>query len=309
MFVFLIILLILVVGAWISVPYFKTEAQDGSDTYHPRRYARVTAIVLSGIFVLVLLLGSITTVSTKNVGIETAFGRTSGHLSNGIHLVWPWVSVTEMDAAIQTDSYTRADCLNVRIANQQTACVDISIRWRIYQGAADQLFQNYRTFDNVRDSLVTRELTAALNQQLASYNPLNSIPTATTVAGSNYPTAPSLNAVAADVTAQMRREIGDQGIDVLTSIIPYMSFDAQTQARLNQLQQQEAQTRIAQAELQTNEAQSAANQALAASVQQNPEVLVSKCLDIMNTLVKNGGKPPVGMCALGNAPSVLASGG
>lgn len=302
MFAFLIVLLILVIASWVITFFLPKESVDQGTTYHPKRYGRVTSFVLTGIFVLVFLLGSIATVSTKNVGIETAFGKTTGHLSNGIHLVWPWVNVTEMDAAIQTDSYVRNNCLDVRIANQQTACVDISIRWRIEPSQADSLFQNYRTFDNVRDSLVTRELKAALNQQLSNYNPLNSIPTSTTVANGNYPNASqSLNKVASDVNAQMEREIGGQGIHVLSTIIPYMTFDDKTQGRLNQLQQQEALTRIAQAQEQTNQAQSAANQALANSVDTSPNVLVSKCLDILQEMVKNGQSVPAGFsCWPGN---------
>lgn len=309
--VFLIILLILAIIAWVAAA-FVPEVGPNDDTIHPRKYVRVAALIFTGLFVLIFIFSSFVQVGTKDVGIETTFGRTSGHLSNGLHLKWPWQNVTSMDAAIQTDSYTSgktaipnnatsSPCLDVRIYSQQTACVDVSIRWRIEPSLSDDLFQNYRTFDNVRDSLVTRELKAALNEQLGNYNPLACV-------GSSDP-ACILTVVATRVTKQMQREIGGQGIDVLNTIIPIMSFDPSTQNRLNQLQQQEAQTRIAQAEIATNQAQSAANQALAASIQNSPEVLTSKCLDIMKAAFQAGQKVPIGMCALGNAPSVLASGG
>lgn len=294
--------MILAIITWIAAAFTPEQMSAPDENVHPRKIVRVTAMVLSGLFVLLFILNSFVQVGTKDVGIETTFGRTSGHLSNGLHLKWPWQNVTSMDAAIQTDSYTgQNDCQTVRIYSQQSACVEVSIRWRIEPDQSDTLFQNYRTFDNVRDSLVTRELKAALNQQLGNYNPLACV-------GSSDP-ACSLTQVATSVTKQMQHEIGAQGIDVLNTIIPILNFDKTTQNRINQLQQQEAQTRIAQAEITTNAAQSTANQALAASVQTSPEVLVSKCLDIMKLLVQNGNKPPVGMCALGNAPSVLASGG
>lgn len=303
--------MILAIILWIAAAFVPESAAAPNEDAHPRKYVRVTAMIFSGLFLLLFVLNSFVQVGTKDVGIVTTFGRTSGHLSNGLHLKFPWQNVTSMDAAIQTDSYTTKDCLDVRIANQQTACVDVSIRWRIEPGYADSLFQNYRTFDNVRDSLVTRELKVALNQQLATYNPLNAIPTSTVVNGTgNYPNAtPTLNAVGAAVTKQMQHEISDQGIDVLNALVPLITFDKSTQGRLNQLQQQEAQTRVAQAQLATNTAQALANQAIAASVQQNPAVLTAKCLDIMSELVKNGDKPPVGMCALGNSPGVLVNGG
>lgn len=296
---FLIVLFILAVIAWVAT-LFTPKVGPNDDTVHPRKYVRIGAGVLTGIFALVLILSSVVTVPTREVGIETAFGKTSGHLTNGLHLKAPWVMVTTMDGTVQTDSDTGKNCLDVRIYSQQTACVDVSIRWRIEPGSADELFQNYRDFARVRDSLVSRELKQAVNNQLGNYNPLACV-------GSSDPKC-NLSVVATGVTKQMRSEIGSQGIDVINTIIPLMVFDKGTQNRLNQLQQQDAQTRIATAEIATNQAQAQANEALAASIQSNPEVLTSKCLDIMKTLVQNGGKVPVGMCALGNAPSVLAGG-
>jgi regulator of protease activity HflC (stomatin/prohibitin superfamily) len=246
------------------------------------------------IAVILLLVATVVSVSTKNIGVETAFGKTSGELSNGLHLVPPWVNVTEMDAAIQTDNHTGKGCLNVRIANQQTACVDISIRWRIIPSQADQLFQNYHNFETVRDSLVTRELTAAINNQLRNYNPLNSVVSVTSSSGAGATgTNPTLTQVASNVTGQMQREIGGS-IDVINTIIPIVTFDSQTQQRINQLQQQVALTRIAEQEFATNTAQAKANQALAASVSNSPNVLVAQCLTILNQMVKNGQAVPAG---------------
>src|ERR1700761_5360038 len=205
MFVIFIFFAVVTIVAFIVTRYLPA---DGEST-HRKRTTKIVAFSALGLTVIFLLASSIQIVSTKNVGIETSFGKTSGHLSNGIHLTAPWVTVTEMDAAIQTDSYTGSSCLDVRIANQQTACVNISIRWRIQPDQADYLFQNYRTFDNVRDSLVTRELTAAVNNQLTNYNPLNSI-SATSTGAANYPTNPSLTQIATKVTDQMRREIRQQ---------------------------------------------------------------------------------------------------
>jgi hypothetical protein len=275
----LIVFLAIMTGGSFAVAHFTAG--------HGRTIVRSTGFVLLGLTLLLFFIGSIKMVGTKDVGIETSFGKTSGELSNGLHFAPPWVNVSAMDAAIQTDSYTTSGtCLNVRIANQQTACVDISIRWRIVPSQADNLFQNYRTFDNVRDSLVTRELKAAINNQLTSYNPLNSVEGAS---NSN----PPLSQIALGVTAQMKREIGSQ-IEVLNTIIPIMTFDPQTQARINQLQQQIALTRIAEQEQKTNQAQSKANQALAASVNTSPNVLVAQCLAILSTMVKNGQSVPAG---------------
>ena len=251
-------------------------------------------------------------VGTKDVGIKTSFGATSGHLGNGAHLIWPWENVTSMDAAIQTDSFTdKKDDLGppitVRIGNQQIANVSVSIRWRINPNFADSLFQNYRTFNNVRDSLVIRELTAAVNQQFANYNPLNSVATTTPGTKKN----PPLNVIANSVTKQMKREIGREGIEVLGTIIPLVTFDTATQARINQLQQQFALTKIAEQERLTNIAQAKANKALAASVNTSPNVLVAQCLTILGEMVKQGQTvPPAFSCWPGSGKiGVLAGAG
>lgn len=256
---------------------------------------------MAGIGAAVLVLGlvctfgpTITTVSTKNVGVETTFGKPSGELGNGIHLKWPWQKVTEMDAAIQTDTYAKSNCFEVRIANQQTACVYINFQWRINPNSAQELFRDYRTFDHVRDALVTRRLTAVVNEQLAHYNPLNS------VAGADLPKGekgnPTLSTIATNVNTQMKAEIGGKNgsIEVLSTIIPIITFDEQTQGRINQLQQQVALTRVALQSQKTAEAQSAANKKLAASVSNAPNVLVSHCISILETMVKNSQPVPAG---------------
>jgi len=293
--IFLLVLLAACVPAYLWARARSLDPERGRQSQNDNRIGATilkwTMVGLGFLIVLETFLFSFTTVSTKNVGIETAFGATSGHLSNGAHLIPPWDKVTEMDAAIQTDSYAGNDCLNVRIGNQQTACVSVSIRWRIDPNDADQLYQNYRTFDHVRDSLVTRDLTAAINQQFKDYNPLNSV--ATTLPKGSQPN-PSLNAIAFRVTRQMRAEISSQGIEVLNTIIPIVTFDPSTQNRINQLQQQFALTRIAEQEKITNEAQAQANSKLSRSVNNSPNVLVAQCMQILGEMVKEKQTVPPG---------------
>lgn len=244
---------------------------------------------LIGIFIPTLV-----SVSTKNVGIETTFGKPSGELSNGLHLKWPWEKVTEMDAAIQTDTYFDNNCFKVRIAAQQIACVNVNFQWRINPESAQELYRDYRTFDHVRDALVTRRLTKVVNEQLANYNPLNS------VAGADLPPGekrnPPLPTIGKAVNEEMKKEIGGGAgsIEVLSTIIPIMTFDPETQARINQLQQQVALTRVARQSERTAKAQAKANRALATSVNTSPNVLVSHCYSILETMVKNSQAVPAG---------------
>ncbi len=253
-----------------------------------------------------LIVSSYNPVGTKEEGVETSFGKTAGQLDNGPHLTWPWIKVHEMDAAIQTDTFggknADADCINVRIANQQTGCAYISFQWRIVPNAVDELYKDYRSFGHVRDALVTRKLTAAVNEALASYNPLDSITTQGGSIGSKLPV------YAKSITRIMRREVGTR-IEVLSTILPLVTFDDETQGRINQLQQQVALTRVAQQELKTNEATARANAALAKSVNSSPNVLVSRCIDALSAMVKQHQPVPAGFsCWPGNGVAAVIAG-
>jgi len=242
--------------------------------------------------VLLLGLSSYTIVSTKNVGVVTSFGRPVGSLDNGFHLIAPWNKVTELDGAIQTDSHAGTDpkdttpCTSVRIAHQSVACVDNSIRWRIQPGAADRLFRDYKDFANIRDSLVTRELSAALNTVFKDYDPLATDDKGNTI-------SPSQDVLSEAVTKLLQAQIGDD-IDVKNVIVPIVHFDDQTQGRINALQAEVANTRIAKQKQQTADATAEANRKLADSVSKDPNVLVSNCFDILAQMVKDKQPVPAG---------------
>jgi len=262
-------------------------------------------VVAGALAVLMLFFSSATIVSTKNVGIETAFGRPVGSLPNGFHLIQPWNEVTEMDAAIQTDNHVKGSdvlaCITVRIAHQATACVDTSIRWRIEESAADSLFRDYRDFANVRDSLVTRDLNAALNAVFEDYDPL-----AIDQAGNS--TSPTLDSLSTKVLARVRDQIGSQ-INVLSVIIPVIHYDDNTQSKVNALLAQVAQTRIAEQAVITAQQQAIANQTLAQSVSNDPNVLVSRCMDLLGEMVSKGQTIPIGFsCWPGGGSSVVVPG-
>lgn len=233
-----------------------------------RTRATRVAVVAGGLAILVLILGSTTIVSARNVGVVTTFGRPSGTLGNGLHLKAPWQSVTEMDGTIQIDNHTGEQATTVRLGNNSTANVDNSVRWRIQPSAADELFLDYRQFENVRDNLVTRELRAALNEVFADFDPL----APENVEGAN------VQALGDEVADKLRAKVGGQ-IEILNVIVPLVNYDQATQDRINALNVEKANTRIAEQRAKTAQAEARANEILAGSVADNPNVLVSKCLD------------------------------
>jgi regulator of protease activity HflC (stomatin/prohibitin superfamily) len=226
------------------------------------------AVVAGVITLIVLILGSTTIVSARNIGVVTTFGRPGGTLSNGLHWKAPWQSVTEMNGTIQIDNHTGEHATTVRLGNNSTARVDNSVRWRIQPAAADELYLDYREFEYVRDNLVTRELRAALNEVFADFDPL---------APENSDGA-NVQALGDDVAEKLRAKVGGQ-IEILNVIVPLVNYDDATQERINALNVEKANTRIAEQRAKTAEAEARANEILAASVSNDPNVLVSKCLD------------------------------
>lgn len=263
-----------------------------------RKAYKIATYVLLGLTVLVFLISAVAIVGTKKVGVVTSFNRPTGTISNGLHLKAPWQKVHELDGAIQTDSH---EGTTIRLGNQSTADVKNSIRWRILPGTADRLYRDYRDFDKIRDSLVTRELTAALNEVFKDYDPLSAIR-----GGKNVVKQPTLDELGASVAQRLREQIGDQ-IEILNVIIPLIEFDPGTQSRIDSFQEEIANTRIAEQKQKTATANAAANRKLSSSVSHDPNVLVSKCLDTLAELAKEKQPLPAGFsCWPGGRESAIA---
>lgn len=269
----------------------------------PAAFASVAGLLTIVFFVISV----ITIVPTREIGVVTSFGRPIEALPNGIHTKAPWHKVHKLDGTIQTDNHvgprTRDleddTCTDIRLGNESKACVDNTIRWRIKPQAATRLYQDYREMDNIRDSLVTRELKAALNEVLGDYNPLEQIK-------ANDKGAPDLNQFSREVTVEMRKLVGDD-VEIKSVILPIIRFDRQTQKKLNSYQAEVANTRIAEQKEQTAKAQAKANAALRESVSNEPNVLVARCLDSLDEMIDKRIKPPIGFSCWpgGSAASVV----
>lgn len=254
------------------------------------------------------LVSSLVIVGTKKVGVVTTFNKPVGTMSNGIHKKWPWQKVHELDGAIQTDNHLcaggperKGDGILVRIGNQSVACLDVTVRWRIRQEHSDALYRDYRGFDHIRDSLVTRDLNQALNDVFVDYNPLGNL-------NSDKVIPPvSLETLSDRVKKLLVGDDGNSGrigeqVEVLSVFIPIVHHDDQTQTKINQYQAAKADTRIALQKVQTAENEAKANKALTASLSNNPNVLTSKCLD----MVAKGVDLPAGFtCWPGGSSAVV----
>jgi hypothetical protein len=312
LFIGALIMLVIAVVCLFVRRLARKDAKDESLSTSDRESAQVfaigslvAAIVLTVGALLAGFFSSFTTVSTKNVCIVSTFGHPDGEISNGAHFIAPWSKCTEMAANVQTDQYlgntdqdtsnSQQPCMDVRIANQSIACVEVTIRWRIVPGNAPELFRDYKTFDHVRDSLVTLNLKSALNNAFADYNPLG-------ILQSGQVPQDVLNQTGTKVQQTLTQQIGKQ-IEILQIILPLVHFDPTTQTNINAFQAAVANTRIATQNVLTAKQQAQANEILSQSLEKAGNgVLISKCLD----LVAQGKNVPGWCFPPGNA-SVLTS--
>ena len=295
----------------------------------PWRLPLVVRIVPFVLAVLLVLSACITTVGTKDVGVVTTFGRPTGRdLENGLHLKLPWQKVNELDGAINPDSYVAGQCINVRIGDSTTACVEGTIRWRIVPQQASVLYQDYRSDDvnqTIRDSLVKTQFNAALNDVLGKYNPLSTVAAqAASSLKSGGPaavtsTAPNLDEFSADVEKSMEEHLvaasrssksgGSPQVKVISVTLNFIHLANTTQDKINDFLKEVGATRVAEQHEQTAQAQANANRQLAASVSKDPNVLVSKCFDAIEEAIKAKYALPAGFsCWSGGGNAVVVPG-
>lgn len=268
----IICVLLGLVAAFIA-PALKEEKAVG--------FLFAATLVILGLFTVIW--DSFTVVPARNVAVVNTFGRAEGALPNGFHWVKPWSSIETIDATLQNinrDQDTK-NCVTVRLANQTTACVDVTLQWNIDQNAnANELWQRYRGTDgkvveHVGKNVVERELQRALNRTYETYNPLAVLQNGQ---------APQKTDDLATVVLKDMRDHVDHGVVVDTLLISMTHFDDTTQGKLNAFAQALADTQVATQTKLTNEQIKLANGLLASSASSDPGVQYQNCLTLIKDL-------------------------
>lgn len=239
--------------------------------------------------VVIIALASTVAVPARTVGVVTAFGKPTGTLSNGLHLVKPWEEVEKMDASLQTNRYTGDSAIGVRLANQSEAKADASIQWQLREEDAEQMYLDYREFERIHNDLVDREFRASVNAVLASYNPLD----ADAIAEGGI----DLNEFADDIKEDMQKRMGG-AVEVRSVALPIINYDEDTQRKIDQLQTEVANTRAAEQSKNTAKEIAEANEIMRKSL--SDEVLSQRCIEAAEKV----GAAPVG-CIKGSSATPL----
>lgn len=246
------------------------------------------AVALVGLTIIALAMTVV--VPARTVGVVTAFGKPTGTLSNGLHVIKPWEQVEKMDASLQTNRYTGDSAIGVRLANQSEARADASIQWQLREEDAEQMYLDYREFERIQHDLVDREFRASVNAILARYNPLD----ADAIAEGGI----DLNAYAEDIKADMQKRMGD-AVEVRSVALPIINYDEETQRKIDQLQSEVANTRAAEQSKNTAREIAEANEILRKSL--SPEVLSQRCIEAAEKV----GAAPVGCIGGANATPLV----
>lgn len=308
-------------GWWITAIVFFVIAALGLIAMAAGKFQRSPDVVGTGFLVTAVagVIGVICTltscydrVDTRNVGIITTFGNPVG--VHGAGVVWhaPWKKVSELPESIQlqafeSGSYDEAaagkatpgaslPAISVRLANNSTSYVDINLNWRLREGAAPKLFQDYGggggVFETIKEQLVDRQAQVMVSKVFSTFNPQLLTP----VQPGQTPVATPATAQGADLPRmanEVKKDLQDavgQEIEILDVRIPRMYYDKATQDRIDQYNTEVQQTLNASQQVKTAEQQRLAAEQRANQPPPDLRIAIFNCL---NDQVKNG-KDPAG---------------
>lgn len=254
-------------------------------------------------------ISSFTMVDHREVAVVTAFGKYDGTISTGgAHFIKPWASIEKFDQTIQTADITDVSVSFSDGGNEEglaeigggKGLIDATVRWQVSKdqenNGAKALWEKYRTFDAVRDSLVTR----AARDSVISI--ANSYPAATAII--------SQNDIADAVKSELETTLAPYGIVVDSVSVPAIDLEAGTQAAVDKLFTTQQDIKRAQ-----NEQKRAEIDAETVRIRTEEGALSSEanqrfCLDIVNAwdTAKNGTLPATFNCNFGGSqPEVIVN--
>lgn len=236
----------------------------------------------AGIAVLCALLGfgafawaGVKSVPAKAIGVPVSLGHVEGgYYTSGAHETWnPFLHLAVIDETIQTTTFQPGgdpsnggplpgtqQCqgeLPVRIGGQQSACAKITIQWRVRPSAASELFGNYANqgdlMKTIENALVIRELEVVVNQQVGDYDPITDYQNVVNTKANTS----QFTAFGPAIEATMKADIGKlievtSGTSSPAVLFPKMTYSAQVENKLQQIQQAYANFAIAQENVKVN---------------------------------------------------------
>jgi len=292
MFLFILAMLALLIGAG-----FAIKGDVGNTNV---RGWGLTAIIAG---LAMFFLSMIAIVPTKNIGVTVAFGKPTGTISNGWHIVAPWEEVTNYDATIQTPDLAQLPVFDVRIANGMTAKMRVSVDWQLADEAdITKIHSDWRGFDKIEPRVVNPRLFDALNKVFEKYDPLAVLQTSTD--GRVTTEAVTFAQLEANVNAEIGKTLPN-GIKVRRLQIPFVEYPKVIQDALDNFRKELAATQTALQQKVTAAAQRDAINTLA-EAKLTPEAFAQQCLIVTERLAQQGKAiSPAWSCVAGGVQTVV----
>jgi regulator of protease activity HflC (stomatin/prohibitin superfamily) len=302
--VYIIVAVILLIVGVIGILVRATAGggERRSDEGDPKFAGTVIAVigfVALGIWTVAM---SATTVSARSVGIQTAFGRYQSTLPAGFHWTSPWSGVEEFSTQVQYLELNGGEHGNGGVAVNYKGggqgVVDATVRWRIDQANAEQLWRKYREFGKVRDQLVVSSTRDSVRVVVGPYAPNDAR------AGQNL--RPITGAVQADLT----RTLADDGVDIDSVSVTAVLLDDNTQRSLEKVVAAQNDIERAKADKARAEIDAQTAKIREQSGSLSPGALQRYCLEVTNSWDhnKNGELPATWNCFAGSQQPVVVGG-
>lgn len=223
----------------------------------------LVALVLDLIGGGILIGVSHVSVEANTVGIIQEFGKPVGDpVGPGWTWTAPWATVDKIPTQVQSTARLAgdkgdvpgADCVKVNFKDNASACVDITISYRVSDQNAVKLWKNYTSLDDARDRLLRPITDNAVREAYGSETSLD------TLNGS------TLSDIAKKITDLMQSKLSNSGLDLVSVAPGQIHLSDTAQANLDKLRDAQVEIQVAQAALAKNQALAAANAALNASL-------------------------------------------
>lgn len=239
----------------------------------PGALAGAVASFVVGAIIFVLF--SITTVDARSVAIQTSFGQYQSTLDNGLHFVAPWSSTEEFSTQVQDLDLE----VPVSFDGGSSGTVNITVLWAIDADDAQELWQDWKTFDRVRDRLVKPAGQTAIAAAFSGYSPEDA---------RNGGNRDDIQTIVFD---SLEANLNGRGVDVDSIQITNVTLGDRAQNSVDRIAEAAANTQRA-----IEEQERASIEAETARIRQEtltPEALTRYCLEVLNSWsVGNNGEIP-----------------
>ena len=307
-FILIVLGIAFVAGAAYAVFGPKKRGDSGgrygnsSSDYRPatRWIGGVVAVVAAFLGLLVLGVSTYSPVGTSDTGIVTSFGHTDGDLGPGNHWTAPWQNVTIWDHSVQRLAFEGNNCLQIRIAQQQSACLDVIVFTRLDPQAADAQFQKYKTFPRVQAALFSRGVvTSFYNDVFEHYNPV--------LLASQQNGGTTIAGLTRQVLHNLRTAYANQAF-IVSLNSGQIRYDSQVEQALQSVVKATANVNVQKQNATAASYQHAAAAKLAQSGSLTPAVVEQICITTTQQILQAGGTLPPAWTCTGSGGGVIVNG-